>query len=146
MRFDGADRARPAPGVLEALAEAERIIICPSNPILSIGPILALREIADVLRRRRADVIAVSPIVAGAALKGPADRLLRELGFEDSVVGVARAYAEFAETLVIDGADAELAPRVQAGGMRCLVVGTVMSTPERAQALAGHLVPGPARL
>ena len=146
VRFDGADRARPAPGVLEALTGAERIIICPSNPILSIGPILALPEIAEALRRRRGDVVAVSPIVGGAALKGPADRLLRELGLEASVVGVARAYADFAATLVIDEVDVALGPEVEATGMRSLVVGTVMSTPERARALASHLVPGPARL
>ena len=146
VRFDGADRARPGPGVLEALTGAERIIICPSNPILSIGPILALPEIAEVMRRRRDDAIAVSPIVGGAALKGPADRLLRELGFEASVVGVARAYADFAATLVIDEVDVALAAEVEAIGMRTLVVGTVMSTPERARALAAQLVPGPARL
>lgn len=141
IRFAGAVQARPAPGVIEALERAERLIICPSNPLLSISPILAIDEIREVLRRRRHDVIAVSPIVAGVALKGPADRLLRELGHEPSAVGVARCYADIAETLVIDEVDAELAPRVVRQGLECIVAPTIMSTRERARALARFLVP-----
>ena len=90
VRFEGAERARPAPGVLEALATASTIVICPSNPILSIAPILAVPGIREAVTARRRDTVAVSPIVAGAALKGPADRLLTELGHEASVVGVAQ--------------------------------------------------------
>ena len=90
VRFDGAPDARPAPGVMEAVADADQIVVCPSNPIVSIGPVLAVPGVEDALRARRDDVVAVSPIVAGAALKGPADRLMRELGTEASVVGVAR--------------------------------------------------------
>ncbi len=142
VRFAGADTARPAPGVLEALASAERILVCPSNPIVSIGPILALAEIRELLYRRREDVVAVSPIVAGSALKGPADRMLRELGHEASVVGVARIYREVAATLVVDQADALSEDEVQALGMRCIVTPTVMSTPERARHLA-RVVSGP---
>ena len=125
-RHDGARRRRcgsraprgpgPAPGVLDAIAGADRVVVCPSNPIVSIGPILAVPEIRDALEARRADTVAVSPIVAGAALKGPADRLLTELGHESSVVGVARLYAPFVAALVIDPADASARPR--GGGRR----------------------------
>ena len=140
VRFDGAETARPAPGVLESIAAAERIVVCPSNPIVSIGPLLAVPGIEHGVSSRREDVVAVSPIVAGAALKGPADRLLRELGHEPSVVGVARLYAPFAATLVVDTADAELAAAVEAEGVRCVVCPTVMSSPEAAAALARQVL------
>ncbi len=107
VRFDGAADAAPAPGVMASLAEARQIVVCPSNPVVSIGPVLAVPGVFEAVRARRNDVVAVSPIVAGAALKGPADRLLRELGTEPSVVGVARLYASWTGTLVIDEADAE---------------------------------------
>ena len=96
----------------------------------------ALAGVDDVLCRRRDRVVAVSPIVAGSALKGPADRLMRELGHDPSVVGVARIYAPIASTLVIDEQDAALAPAVEAEGMRCIVTNTIMSTPEITTALA----------
>jgi len=140
VRFDGADTARPAPGVLDALASAERLIVCPSNPVVSVGPILAVPGLRPALRERRDDVVAVSPIVAGAALKGPADRLLTELGQESSVVGVARLYAEVVGTLVIDEADRHLAPAVEREGVRCVVTDTVMSSAERAGALAATVL------
>ncbi len=126
VRFSGAASAVPAPGVLAALDEADTIVICPSNPIVSIGPIRAVPGVEDALVRRRAQVVAVSPIVAGAALKGPADRMLTELGHEATVVGVARLYAPVASTLVVDRADAALADAVAAEGLRCVVTDTVM--------------------
>src|SRR5262249_2994348 len=135
VRFDGAEAAKPAPGVLDTLAGASRIVVCPSNPIVSIGPVLAVPGVADAVAARRADVVAVSPIVAGAALKGPADRLLAELGHEPSVVGVARLYAPWAATLVIDEADAALAARVETEGVRAVVAETVMHGPEEAATL-----------
>ena len=137
VRFEGAESARPAPGVLTSLAAAGRIVVCPSNPVVSIGPLLAVPGVLKALKARREDVIAVSPIVAGAALKGPADRLLRELGTEASVVGVARLYAPWVGTLVVDDADAGLSEDVEAEGVRCVVTGTVMTSPERAASLAG---------
>ena len=136
VRFDGADRARAAPGVLEALGSAGRIVLCPSNPIVSIGPVLAVAEVREAVTRRRADVVAVSPIVAGAALKGPAATLLEDLGHEPSVVGVARLYREVAGTLVVDVADAELAQAVEAEGLRCVVGPTVMHDQAAIEALA----------
>ena len=135
VRFEGAERALPAPGVLEALDGAALIVACPSNPVVSIGPLLAVPGIRAALEHRRSDVIAVSPIVAGAALKGPADRLLIELGHESSALGVARLYASWVGTLVIDEADAPLADAVEREGIRCLVAPTVMSSPAAAAAL-----------
>ena len=140
IRFDGAPAAVPAPGVMDALERAEVIVVCPSNPVVSIGPVLAVPGVRDALVRRRDRVIAVSPIIAGAALKGPADRLMAELGTESSVVGVARLYAPWVSTLVVDAADAARASDVEAEGVRCIVTETVMSSPERAAALARVVV------
>jgi LPPG:FO 2-phospho-L-lactate transferase len=140
VRFEGATRCTPAPGVLDALDRSDVIVICPSNPVVSIGPLLAVPGIADTLRRRRARVVAVSPIVAGSALKGPADRLMAELGEEPSVVGVARMYAAVAGTLVVDEADRGLADDVEALGVRCIVAPTVMSTVDDAERLSATVL------
>ncbi len=140
VRFDGADRARPAPGVMESLDHADAIVVCPSNPVVSIGPLLAVPGVRQALVARRDHVVAVSPIVAGAALKGPADRLMAELGTDPSVVGVARLYAPWVGTLIVDTADAADAPAVEAEGVRCVVTETVMSTPQRARSLAQAVV------
>jgi LPPG:FO 2-phospho-L-lactate transferase len=136
VRIAGADDARPAPGVVEALETADVVVLAPSNPIVSIGPVLAVAPVRELLQRRRASVVAVSPIVAGAALKGPADRMLTELGGEASVVGVARLYADVAGTLVVDTADAALAADVEAVGVRCVVTDTIMHAPAVRRALA----------
>jgi len=135
VRFDGAATAKPAPGVLDALDDCDTIIIAPSNPIVSIGPVLAVPGIRDVVERRHDRTVAVSPIVAGAAIKGPADRLMKELGHDPSVVGVARMYRSLASTLVIDGADRDLAPAVEAEGVQCIVTDTIMRGPAEAAAL-----------
>jgi LPPG:FO 2-phospho-L-lactate transferase len=140
VRFEGAETSTPGPGVLQAIAGAERVVICPSNPIVSIGPLLAVPGLRDAVEARRDDAVAVSPIVAGAALKGPADRMLTELGHEASVVGVARLYAPLAATLVIDEADADLADAVEQAGMRCIVTPTVMRTTDDGAALARVLL------
>jgi LPPG:FO 2-phospho-L-lactate transferase len=136
VRFEGADTAQAAPGVMEALRDADSILVCPSNPVVSIGPILAVPGVREALTARREAVVAVSPIVAGAALKGPADRLMAELGTEPSVVGVARLYAPWVGTLVVDVADAHLANDVEAEGLRCVVTPTVMHSPQQAEELA----------
>jgi LPPG:FO 2-phospho-L-lactate transferase len=140
VRFQGAGAAKPAPGVLDALGTAGAVIICPSNPIVSIGPLLAVPGVRDAVTARREQVVAVSPIVAGAALKGPAGRLMAELGHEVSVVGVARLYAPLAATLVVDEADAALAPAVEAEGVRCVVTRTIMTGTREAAALAGAVL------
>ncbi len=136
--FEGADTARPAPGVLAALETAETVLVCPSNPVISIGPILAVPGIRDVLVRRRDRVVGVSPIIAGAPVKGPADRLMGPLGIEVSCVGVARAYADFCGTLVIDSGDAQRAREVEAAGVRAVVADTLMTDARVAAALARH--------
>lgn len=146
IRFVGADRARPAPGVLTAIAEADLVVIAPSNPLISIDPVLAVPGVREAVAARRDAVVAVSPIVAGAAVKGPADRLLRELGYESSVVGVARHYAPLAGTLVIDTADAGRAADVEGSGLRCVVAPTIMTGPPEAAALGRTvLAAGPRR-
>ena len=142
VRFDGADATQPAPGVLETLEQADRIVVAPSNPAVSIDPVLAVPGIADVLRRRRDDVVAVSPIVGGKALKGPADRLLVELGREASVVGVAEWYRDVIGTLVIDEVDRTLAPPIDDLGIRTVVTDTIMASPEVTAALARTVTTG----
>jgi LPPG:FO 2-phospho-L-lactate transferase len=136
VRFDGAEEARPAPGVLEALQTADAIVIAPSNPLISIAPVLAVPGVREAVVARRDRVVAVSPIVDGKALKGPADRLLPELGHEPSVAGVARLYAPLAATLVIDEADAARAEEVRQTGLRCLVTNTIMRDPAAAARLS----------
>jgi LPPG:FO 2-phospho-L-lactate transferase len=136
VRFDGAADARPAPFVLDALHAARRVVVAPSNPIVSIDPVLAVPGVREAVVARRADAVAVSPIIAGAALKGPADRLLRELGHDASVVGVARLYAPLVATLVIDEADASRADEIEAEGLRCVVAPTIMRGAAEARALA----------
>jgi LPPG:FO 2-phospho-L-lactate transferase len=136
VRFAGAEAARPAPGVLEALHAADTVVIAPSNPIISIGPILEVPGIRNAVAARRERVVAVSPIIAGAALKGPADRLMSDLGHEVSVVGVARLYRDVAAVLVVDTADRDLVDDVEGVGMRCVVADTIMTTPTIAAALA----------
>ena len=134
VRFEGAtqlsDTAR------HAMTSAETVVIAPSNPLVSIGPIRSLDGTDDILSARRDSVVAVSPIVGGAALKGPAARMMTELGHEASVVGVARLYASIASVLIVDPADADLADAVVAEGMRCIVTPSIMSTPEIARTLA----------
>ena len=143
VRVDGAEQARPTPGVTDAIGAAEVVVVAPSNPLVSIGPVLAVPGVTEAVAARRDVVVAVSPIVAGAALKGPADRMMAELGHEPSVVGVARLYAEVAATLVIDTADADRVAEVEAEGMRCVVTPTVMRTPELAAALARTVLAAP---
>jgi LPPG:FO 2-phospho-L-lactate transferase len=129
VRFEGAEAASPAPGVLEALAAADCVVIAPSNPFVSIDPILAVPGIRTAVAARRADAVAVSPIVGGRALRGPLAEMLSGLGHEPSALGVARLYAELVSTFVVDLADAELAPAIEALGLRAVVVPTVMVDP-----------------
>jgi LPPG:FO 2-phospho-L-lactate transferase len=139
VRFASPDRrdgAEPTAAAVRTLQDADAVVIAPSNPIVSIGPILAVRGVRDLVVERRAKTVAVSPIVAGRAIKGPADRMLSELGHDVSVVGVARLYRELASALVIDEADADLAEAVEAEGVRCIVTDTVMRSPAVAAALA----------
>lgn len=136
VRFDGIEQATLSPEAAAALANSTAVVVAPSNPIVSIGPIRALAGVDEALAARRDSVVAISPIVGGAAVKGPADRMLVELGHEPSVVGVARLYAPIASALVIDPVDADLAEAVEAEGMRAVVTPSIMSSPEVSHELA----------
>ena len=140
VRFAGAERANPAPGVLEAIAHAEAIILCPSNPFISIGPILAIPGIREALRQRRQRIAAISPIVGGRALKGPAARMMRGMRLIPSATEVARQYADFVGVFVVDQIDSKESPRVDALGMRPVVTNTVMSGLRERKALARQVV------
>jgi LPPG:FO 2-phospho-L-lactate transferase len=135
IAFDGADVARLSPLAEAALRGAERIVVAPSNPLISIGPMLAIAGVRSLLSARRDDVVAISPIINGAALKGPADRLLREMGYDVSCVGVAQYYEGLVGTMVIDEADADHADAVAATGCAVRVTRTIMSDPDDARAL-----------
>lgn len=134
VRFDG--DAALTEAAHSTLDSAEVIVIAPSNPLVSIGPMRSLHGVDELLTRRRESTVAISPIVGGAALKGPADRMLLELGHEPGVVGVARLYADIASVLVIDPADEHLAAEVEAAGMRCVVIPSIMTDPTVARQLA----------
>ena len=136
VRFEGVDRASPAPGVLDAIASADAVLVAPSNPVVSIGPMLAIAGVRDALRAVRAKVVAVSPIIGGRTVKGPADRMLASLGMAATAAGVAAAYRDFAGALVIDDEDAALASEVEALDVRCVVTQTVMRGPAEKRALA----------
>lgn len=126
VRFEGIERAQPLPDALSALAQAEAIILCPSNPLLSIEPILRVSGMREAVQAAAAPVVAVSPIIGGQALKGPADSILSAQGFEVSPVGIARWYGALIDGLVLDQTDAALASDVEALGTRTLITQTIM--------------------
>lgn len=130
VRYEGAAVARPAPGVLAALEEADIVVVAPSNPFLSIDPILAVPGVREALAGRSGPVVAVSPIVGGRALKGPADRMLRTLAGEASARAVAAHYAGFLTHMLVDTADAALIPQIEALGVRAKAADTVMPDAE----------------
>lgn len=132
----GIERANPAPGVIEAIEEARGIIICPSNPIISIGPILQVRGIRETLRRTRTKTVAISPLVGGAPLKGPADRLMRGLGLEVSSTQIAKLYEDFLDEMVIDVKDASLVDAIRSVGIKPIITDTIMSSDEKARGVA----------
>jgi LPPG:FO 2-phospho-L-lactate transferase len=134
--FEGCDDAKPAPGIIEAIDSAERVIICPSNPVLSIDPILSIPAIKDGLKNTRAYVVGVSPIVGGKAVKGPAARIMSSLGFEASAYGVAKFYEDFLDHIVIDNADACQRTRIERLGTKVTVADTIMRSVEGAVSLA----------
>ena len=140
VRFKGSTEAKATSGVVDAIENAEIVIIAPSNPIVSIAPIFSIAQISDAVKARKEDVVAVSPIVAGTALKGPADRLLNELGHEASVEGVARYYQDWISTLVIDTADFASAKDIESLGINCVTTETVMTDSQIAASLASTLL------
>jgi LPPG:FO 2-phospho-L-lactate transferase len=140
IRFDGVENARPAHGVLQAISDANRIVICPSNPLISIGPILAVHGVREALRARKKDVVAVCPIVGGKSLKGPSDKMLEQLGYRTSAEGVANLYADFAGTFVIDPLDKSQAQEINKLGMKVVVLPTVMKTGAQKRKLASAIL------
>jgi LPPG:FO 2-phospho-L-lactate transferase len=134
--FLGSETAKPAPGVLDAIKEAEAILIAPSNPIVSIGSILSIPGIHDTLHKASGMVVAVSPIIGGAPIKGPADKLMRGLHMDVSAVGVARCYRDFLDVMVIDTQDAHLASDIEDLGIPTMVTNTIMSNLATKKALA----------
>lgn len=139
VRFAGIGDAKPAPGVIESIADADRVVLCPSNPVVSLAPILMLPGVRDALKEHP-NVVAVSPIVAGRAVKGPADKMLPTVGADVSAAGVARLYADFCNTFVVDATDADQVASIEELGMRAVALDTLMTERERSVALAHALL------
>jgi LPPG:FO 2-phospho-L-lactate transferase len=140
VNYAGAPAARPAPGVLDALRTADAVLLCPSNPITSIGPILAVPGLVEALQSTEAIVAAVSPIVGGDAVSGPAGRLMAAAGLPVSATGVARAYGGWLDLLVFDEQDRTLAPEIRSAGAAPVVAPTMMSSRDAEVTLARHVV------
>jgi len=128
VTFEGTEEAQPAQGVIDSIMNAEAIIICPSNPIVSIGTILSIKNVRKSLRETRAKVVAISPIVGGAPIKGPADKLMRGLGLEVSAYSVAHLYQDFLDIFVIDHIDQANSERIEELGLRVIVTNTIMKS------------------
>jgi LPPG:FO 2-phospho-L-lactate transferase len=140
VRFEGANEATPAPGVLEAIGEAEAIVVCPSNPFISVGPILAVPGIREALRHRRDRVAAISPIVGGRALKGPAADMMRSLKMRCAAAEVACLYKDFTGLFVLDEVDRKQAAEVRALDMQPVVTNTIMSGRRERKSLARAVI------
>lgn len=136
IQFENIANAQPTAAVAEAILNAETVVICPSNPLISIGPILTVPGMLDLLKQTAAPVLAVSPIVSGQSLKGPSDRMLQQLGYEVSATQVAKFYAEFLDGFILDEQDAALQPDIEALGLKVFVTNTVMSGVAERYALA----------
>jgi LPPG:FO 2-phospho-L-lactate transferase len=136
VRFRGAEKSRPAAGVLNAIAQADAVIFCPSNPIISIGPILAVPGIRQALERRKGPTVAISPIVGGRALKGPAAGMMRSLKMSVSALGVAQFYRGIVNAFVLDKVDEAQAAKIEALGMRAIVTDTIMTGLSKKKSLA----------
>jgi LPPG:FO 2-phospho-L-lactate transferase len=136
IELRGISDARPTPAVLDAIRKSAAVILAPSNPFVSLGPILQLTDVRDALRRVKSRVAAITPIVGGKTIKGPADKMLRGLGMEVSPLGVARLYRDIAGLFVLDNADRRYLEPIERLGMRTIATDTIMTTPERAAALA----------
>jgi len=136
VRYVGAGDAAPAPGVLEAIATADVVVFCPSNPVVSIGPILAVPGIRDAVQRRRGSAVGVSGIVGDAPVAGMADKLMPAVGIEVTAAGVAEHYRELLSAWLLDDVDRDTIPRVEALGLRCAATDTIMLDDDRAEAVA----------
>jgi LPPG:FO 2-phospho-L-lactate transferase len=128
VSFEGAEKAQPAPEVIDSILSADTIIVCPSNPIVSIGTILSLKGVRNSLRETKAKVVAISPIVGGAPIKGPADKLMRGLGLEVSAYSVAYLYRDFLDVFIVDNMDRTEKERIEELGLRAIVTNTIMKS------------------
>ena len=140
LDYRGVERCRPAPGVVEAIRDADMVVVCPSNPATSIGPILAVPGVREALRETPAVVAAVSPVVRGRSFSGPAHKLMQTLGWEASAAGLARAYRDFARVLVVDSEDRDLGPEIEKLGVRALATSIRMDTLDHKRRLAREIL------
>ncbi|MEO0382298.1 MAG: 2-phospho-L-lactate transferase [Pseudomonadota bacterium] len=138
--FEGVEFAKPTPEALEALVSADLIVLAPSNPLVSLDPILAIPGMHDAVVEAPAPVIAVSPLIAGKTVKGPAARMMKSLGLEASALGIARHYQGLVDSLVIDSQDADLQADIEALGVEVSTTDILMPTPERKREVAAHLL------
>lgn len=136
LRFENIESARPAPGVAEAILESEAVIICPSNPLISIGPILAVPGMRDLLKETKVQVTVISPVVGGASLKGPTDKMMAGLGMEVSATQVAKLYSDIADVFILDQQDEALKPEIEKLRMKVVITDTVMNDANKKLALA----------
>ena len=128
--FEGSEEAKPAPGVIDSILNASLIVVSPSNPIVSIGTILSVNNIRDTLRKTQAKVVAITPIIGGAPIKGPADRLMKGLSLEVSAYSVARLYQDFLDVFILDYTDRNEKKRIEQLGLQVIVTNTIMKTRE----------------
>ena len=140
LRFDSPSECSPSPGFVTALNESDLLVFCPSNPFLSVDPILAVPGVRKKIENFRGARVAVSPIVGGEAIKGPAGKILRELGHEVSCVGVAKRYVDLCDVFIIDNVDADLASTIEKLGMRVVVTNTIMNNDQEKRTLAREIL------
>ncbi len=140
IEYQGSANASPSPGVLNAIAQANIILLAPSNPLVSIGPILSIPGMKEAIKNSNAKVIAVSPIVNGGVIKGPADRMMRDMNIEVSPIGIAEFYGDLLDGIVIDLQDREYSSRLQEKGLEVLVTDTIMDSDEKKASLANQVV------
>lgn len=140
LNLQGIENAKPSPGVLEAIGQSGLIIICPSNPIISIGPILDVSGIRDAIVNSPAKVVAISPLIGGKPLKGPADKLMRGLGLEASSSEIANLYKDFLDVMVLDDSDAGEVEKIESLGIKSFVTDTIMTDDEKSETLSGRIL------
>lgn len=136
IRYGGAEEAKPAPGILDAIKKAQKLVICPSNPLLSIAPILSIPTICNEVKNTKAHVVGISPIIAGKTVKGPADKIMATMGLDASAYGVAKFYKDILDHLIIDEADRNLKPKIERLGIKTTVTKTIMRSHEDSARLA----------
>lgn len=136
IRFENIDSAQPAPGVAEAILQSEAVIICPSNPLISIGPILAVPGVRDLLKQTKAKIVVITSVVGGTSLKGPTDRMLTDLGMEVSAKQIARLYKDIADIFILDQQDEAEKAKIEKLGIKVVIADTVMGDADKKLALA----------